>query len=244
MDVHSAADLPTRFHLWCAEQELRRGKPPSPGLAAARRRNLDRLRAYRRSRAFPRNTGRRPTPVFVDTGGRHCAVAHLMREAGDDELVRQIAETSNLALLGAMDGAAVGTWAAGSGLTTDELARIQPQYATVDAATAWLYWFGLMLTPFALTAIVMNLLRLGRRMLREILAWTTIGIGSVMIGLYVAALLRYLNRPPAEPCDMLCTSYTYLPDLALHWVIPVAGALGLAAGAWTVVRTRRERWAW
>src|SRR4051794_20379068 len=72
----------TAFHLWCAERELRAADSAqrTPALQARRTRNLDLLRDYRRRGDFPRNLvdPNRPTPCFVDSDDRRCAVAYLM----------------------------------------------------------------------------------------------------------------------------------------------------------------------
>ena len=125
--------LTTMFHLWCAERELRAadiGRLP-PHVQRARRRNLDRLRIYRRRGEFPRNTTAPygALPCFVDADGRRCAVAHLLIRSGAGPAVAQVAETSNTARLREITSPALEVWARDSGLTRDELARIQPMYS-------------------------------------------------------------------------------------------------------------------
>ncbi|TCC42538.1 hypothetical protein [Kribbella speibonae] len=182
-------DLPTRIHLWSAEFQIRHRSSASD---PARLRNLDVLRAYRKSRAFPRNdTGLRSTPYFVDADGRHCAVGHLMRESGEHAAVRRIATTANLARIDEMDPADL-TWADRSGLTKRELARIQPQYtSTAQAAVDLLLWTALMLVPFALLSGVLGRIGLRRTGLRQGLVgatvllctlWAVLGYMTVWMG--------------------------------------------------------------
>jgi hypothetical protein len=124
--------VPTYWHLLCAELELRaadtRALPAA--LRAARRRTLDRLRDYRRRREFPHNTGvpKGYSPCSIDDQGRQCAVAHLMHASGAAEAARGVARVANYARIAEMPAAALDGWAAASGLTRAELARIQPSY--------------------------------------------------------------------------------------------------------------------
>ncbi|WP_427890332.1 hypothetical protein ACQHIV_41990 [Kribbella sp. GL6] len=150
-------DLPTRIHLWTAELELRHRPSADP----ERRRNLDVLRAYRKSRAFPRNdTGLRSTPYFVDSAGRHCAVGQLMRMSGARDAVRRIAAEANLARLDAMDPAVLADWTKRSGLTNRELARIQPTYGNESQwAVDVLLWSALVMLPLALLSYLLGRIR-------------------------------------------------------------------------------------
>ena len=126
------AAVPTYWHLLCAELELRaadiRALPAA--LRAARRRTLDRLRDYRRRREFPHNAGvpKAYSPCFIDGEGRQCAVAYLMHASGAGEAARGVARVANYARIVEMPPAVLAGWAASSGLTRAELARIQPAY--------------------------------------------------------------------------------------------------------------------
>lgn len=153
-------ELPTRIHLWSAELEIRHRAPAGlePAAIEARRANLAVLREYRKGRQYPRNdTGLPSTPYFVDSAGRHCAVAHLMRTSGADQAVRRIAATANLARIDDMDPVVVASWSAGSGLTKRELARIQPSYVHgAQQFFSLLLWSALVLVPFALLSFVLG----------------------------------------------------------------------------------------
>lgn len=108
---------------------------------------LANLAAYERTARFPHNhrdsEGRERTadleggfaaapgrtPVFVDEHGTSCAVGHLMEQSGAHTLVRRIRDEHNTAWiqeLTEVDG--VAEWVEDSGLSVDELARIQPSY--------------------------------------------------------------------------------------------------------------------
>ncbi|MGZ0152092.1 hypothetical protein ACXJJ3_33880 [Kribbella sp. WER1] len=171
-------DLPTRIHLWTAEAELRH----RPSAGPARRRNLDVLRAYRKSREYPRNdTGLRSTPYFVDAAGRHCAVGQLMRMSGDHDAVRRIAAGSNLARIGDMDPAVLADWTARSGLTKRELARIQPNYPNDSQwAVMLLLWSSLLMIPFAVLSVVLHRVRRDRTVVRRGLAGVVVGLCTVL----------------------------------------------------------------
>jgi hypothetical protein len=192
-------DLPTRIHLWSAEQEIRRRTPPDASTAAlqARRDNLAVLREYRKSREYPRNdTGLRRTPYFVDAAGRYCAVAHLMHTSGHHDAVRDIAATANLARIGAMDPVVLDTWARRSGLTKRELARIQPGYAHQDqSAVNLLLWSALVLIPLAMVSLAVGWIRPDRTALRAILVVATLALCTLMsVGVSAAA-----NGPGRAP---------------------------------------------
>src|SRR5258708_10850592 len=98
---------------------------------------LDQLRSYYRHGIFPRNydyPGHRPS--FIDREGRLCAVAYLMVHSGQGDLARRISLEMNDAYVRQLDLPEVGLWAAQTGLSTDELALIQPSYqCTFDPAT-------------------------------------------------------------------------------------------------------------
>lgn len=172
-------DLPTRIHLWSAEFQIRHRSPSSN---PARLRNLDVLRAYRKSRAFPRNdTGLRSTPYFVDADGRHCAVGQLMRASGATDAVRRIATATNLARIDEMDPAVLAGWTARSGLTKRELARIQPNYPNgSQGAVVLLLWSSLVMIPLALLSIALHRVRTDRTELRGGLTAATVGLCTVL----------------------------------------------------------------
>jgi hypothetical protein len=167
-------DLPTRIHLWSAEFQIRHRSSADP----ERLRNLDVLRDYRKSRAFPRNdTGLPSTPYFVDRDGRHCAVGHLMRESGEHNAVRRIAAEANLARIDDMDPAVLADWTERSGLTKRELARIQPGYPNESQAMVDLFLYTVqLLIPFALLSFVLERIKSHRTVLRRSLVLATLAV--------------------------------------------------------------------
>jgi hypothetical protein len=161
------AQTTTAYHLWCAEQELRLAdtSPLSDDLRAARIKNLDLLRAYRRRGVFPRNRHdpSRYAPCFIDDEDRQCAVASLMISSGDELLASKVAKSSNFARVHDMPASELEVWASTSGLTKAELARIQPAYAPTPEELR--LGFDLMLAVWligsmASVSIIMNSLRL------------------------------------------------------------------------------------
>lgn len=98
---------------------------------AARGRALAALRRYRLAGRFPHNhriPGAR-IPVFVDEHGTPCAMAYLIAESGNVELVRRIAATRNLALIRQLaDDPELVAWLRVNGMTAAEAARVQPTY--------------------------------------------------------------------------------------------------------------------
>ncbi len=217
-------DLPTRIHLWSAEFQIRHRSSADP----ERLRNLDVLRDYRKSRAFPRNDTALPsTPYFVDRDGRHCAVGHLMRESGEHDAVRRIAGTANLARIDDMDPADL-TWAGRSGLTQRELARIQPMYASTEqSAFNLLLWTALVLVPFALLSVLLGRIRLERVALRAGLAIATAALCTVL------SYLGYM---------LLMASGIRRDNILLVWLAWIAVIIGpTVATVVMVVLVRRER---
>ena len=94
------------------------------------------LRRYRDAAQFPKNTdypmGLRPT--FVDDQGTHCALAYLIAESGEHEVVKYVANTRNHAYVRELtDEPALLAWLQSSGISVEEAARIQPDYAVVPA---------------------------------------------------------------------------------------------------------------
>jgi hypothetical protein len=240
-------DLPTRIHLWSAEFQLRHRSPSSD---PARLRNLDVLRAYRKSRAFPRNdTTLVNTPYFVDRDGRHCAVGHLMRESGEHDAVRRIAAEANLARIDDMDPAVLADWTRRSGLTKRELARIQPGYPNESQplVDVLLYTAQLMI-PLALLAFVVGRISVHRMALRRGLtvvalavctAWTLFSwdardslagpAGALELTIWAAAVLG----PLAVPAVLLFLSRNgRIVDVSIPWVSGlIAGAVGSVLAA-------------
>jgi len=117
----------------------------TPAQCAKRAVALDYLRDYWQRGEFPRNTGYSTlTPIFVDDGGRPCAVAHLLSRSGRNDVVSDIRATANLAQVREMQFPELVSWATQTGLTTDELALIQPPmygtmvyHITVMSMIAW-----------------------------------------------------------------------------------------------------------
>jgi hypothetical protein len=96
----------------------------------ARAENLDALHRYWVRGVYPHNTDipRTRVPVFIDHGGRACAVGQLMIDSGSADLAQHIARDERLEYLATIETEGVGAWIEASGLTFDELARIQPSY--------------------------------------------------------------------------------------------------------------------
>ncbi|NUO50309.1 MAG: hypothetical protein HOV80_15755 [Polyangiaceae bacterium] len=106
---------------------------PTTGLSdealVSRQLLIETLSHYARRGIFPCNPLRdRMVPTFVDSGGRECAVAHLLLATGDAPLVEAVRAKKNLAHVAEMVGPELEVWAEFHGLTLAELAFIQPDY--------------------------------------------------------------------------------------------------------------------
>jgi len=189
------AAVPTIFHLWCAECELRMADTAhlTPAQRQARARNLDALREYRLRGIFPRNEHdpSQFAPCFVDDGGRHCAVAHLMDCSGERDAVAKVALAANFARIKEMHFAELDGWSTESGLTKEELARIQPGYppelVQLENFMQIMYW----LIPAGTMALVSIAFNFGRMVMGLGARWTTI-----LLGFFAGVLLIGLGYAP------------------------------------------------
>lgn len=136
LPAHVAADqVRIREHLSSVEAYLRALDTShlSAELQAERARNLDRLHDYWVAGVFPRNdVVDYPTPIFIDDGGRACAVGYLMIESGWGDAARAVSHQQNLAFVEGIESPKLGEWVAQSGLTVQEAAWIQPFYEPPD----------------------------------------------------------------------------------------------------------------
>lgn len=85
---------------------------------------------------FPRNydhpEGR--VPCFIDRDGRICAVGYLVEQTAGRDAAERINRAHQYDAILAMNDAAVDDWIAGSGLSKEEAAMIQPTYGPVSYA--------------------------------------------------------------------------------------------------------------
>jgi hypothetical protein len=102
----------------------------SPELQARRAQTLDNLHAYAKRGIFPRNFEypNQHRPVFIDPGGRTCAVAQLMIDSGAAGQAAMISNQANFAYIREMSFPELDDWVNENGLSRDEAARIQPGY--------------------------------------------------------------------------------------------------------------------
>lgn len=121
-----------RAHLEAVAERLARVDDSSlaPALRDARQRNLDRLRAYARAGAFPSKPAHMPgrIPNFLDDRGNVCAVGYLVEQDLGRDAVVAVARDYQFDYVPYIDSPALADWQATSGLSTLELAMIQPNY--------------------------------------------------------------------------------------------------------------------
>jgi hypothetical protein len=95
-------------------------------LAAHRDQQLQRLEAYASAGQFPHNYTTAPSlHMFRDDAGRLCAVANLLHQDGRDDLVDATVRDRNDFEIADAHGGPMLDWVLASGLTQEELARIQ-----------------------------------------------------------------------------------------------------------------------
>lgn len=121
-----------KFHLSQVEKHLRQHPPAN--LTAEQRDNrlhcLDILRDYWQAGVFPKNTHHNITiPYFIDDYNTACAVGHLIRETGFEEVACKISEEMNYAYIAAMPYPEIPRWATQMGFEVAELQWIQPSYS-------------------------------------------------------------------------------------------------------------------
>jgi hypothetical protein len=95
-------------------------------LAVHRVQQIERLGEYASRGEFPHNYAKAPSAhIFRDDAGRLCAVANLVHQDGRDDLVDATVRARNdLAVADVHDGPML-EWILGSGLTQEELVRVQ-----------------------------------------------------------------------------------------------------------------------
>ncbi|MBL8019646.1 MAG: hypothetical protein JNM27_08290 [Leptospirales bacterium] len=127
-----------KTHLRLVEESLRSVDVSrlSPELRGARSKNLDALHDYWSRQSSPGNR-MLPyrNPVFIDEQNRICAVGYLMQSDGKGKLASLLAATNDTVFIRDIENPAFKEWAAGSGLTLDELAWIQPMYGPANEQT-------------------------------------------------------------------------------------------------------------
>ncbi len=121
-----------QMHLMLVEHYLRQRPVQhlSPQQLANRLHQLDVLHEYWQAGEFPRNSyHQQRQPYFVDVQGTACAVGYLALQSGEEDLVARIHKENNYAYVRELDYPELMTWADKNGLTTEELAWIQPGYS-------------------------------------------------------------------------------------------------------------------
>jgi len=119
-------------HLEYAETELRKRDVSklSAEMRRKRERMLDLLHEYRSAGAFPKNYERSERkPCFIDQNGTICAVGYLVEQTAGRPVAEAINSRHQYATIMEMNDRKVDEWIAQSGLSKEECAMIQPQYA-------------------------------------------------------------------------------------------------------------------
>lgn len=103
-------------------------------LSQQRQVQIARLRMYSQAGAFPENRIRPGAlNVFVDSNGRLCAVANLMAQSGHRALVDRVSRANNFVRFADVGSGPLADWALSSGLTREEIIRIQEPYEYIPA---------------------------------------------------------------------------------------------------------------
>ncbi|MDR6806638.1 hypothetical protein J2Y45_003830 [Dyadobacter sp. BE34] len=119
-------------HLEYTEKELRKRDVSqlSAQMRSKRMHLLDLLRDYRSAGLFPKNYERNERkPCFIDQNGTICAVGYLIEQTAGRAAAEDINSRHKYDTILEMNDRKVDEWIAGSGLSKEECAMIQPQYA-------------------------------------------------------------------------------------------------------------------
>jgi hypothetical protein len=109
-----------------ADRGVQTGEQTRAWLAQRRRGQIARLRGYAEAGVFPHNNESiHPMHMFIDPGGRLCAVANLIARDGQRPLVAATARRSNGTVVAAERSGPLHDWVLTSGLTREEVDRIQ-----------------------------------------------------------------------------------------------------------------------
>lgn len=131
-DANTDDNLRIATHLEYAEKELRNRDVSklSPEMRSKRSYMLDLLHQYWSAGVFPRNYDRQERrPCFIDQNGTICAVGYLVEQTAGRAVAEDINIRHKYATIFEMNDRQVNDWIAQSGLSKDECAMIQPQYA-------------------------------------------------------------------------------------------------------------------
>lgn len=137
INVHDIKNVPThevgkiKMHLRLVEQTLRNRK--TSHLSKTQKLNrvkcLDILSEYWQLGVFPQNENYAyRTPIFIDKYNTFCAVGHLMKRTGAENIARRISESNNLVYVRDISNQKAADWMLANGLSMEECAWIQPGY--------------------------------------------------------------------------------------------------------------------
>lgn len=94
-----------------------------------RKKLIQDLNRYIHLRIYPRNIDFTSNKPYIrDNEGRLCALAYLISETGNQELVEELVKNENNALVKEFTNPHIAQWLVDHGLSSEEAARIQPAY--------------------------------------------------------------------------------------------------------------------
>ena len=132
-------ELRVRTHLLYVEQALRRKNVKRFPVSVQAKRNhlLDLLHSYALAGNYPKNFdfAEQRKPCFIDKNNTICAVGYLIEQTTNRKTAEEINAKFKYENLLAMRDVAVDEWIAGSGLSRQECAMIQPTYGPTPSYT-------------------------------------------------------------------------------------------------------------
>ena len=105
-----------------------------------REKHLNTLQKYLDRGIFPSNTYHDSRkPVFIDQDNTHCAVAYLLKEDNQNEVINEVQNLYNYNYIGDMNSELLINWIDRSGLTLNEVRMIQPSYPSGEGPGGHLF---------------------------------------------------------------------------------------------------------
>jgi len=121
-----------RNHLENTEVQMRKVdcSNMSDEMKLAREEKINLLHEYWKMGKFPINTEHKQKylPHIKDEFGTPCAMAYLIEESGDKQLVQELQKTNNVFIEDVHEGKLI-DWIITSGITKEEACQIQPSYS-------------------------------------------------------------------------------------------------------------------
>jgi hypothetical protein len=199
---------------------------------------LDLLHKYREAGIFPRNydyTDKRK-PCFIDKEGSICAVGYLVEQTAGREAAEQINHKYKYEEVLSMNDKTVDDWIAGSGLTKEECAMIQPTYGGGPNGEANYISTGYAVSSSALSAAnitfgIVNRIQISKGSKNKILPVLGVAGGAIQV------TLGALSMPPRIIQDANINKSKW----ALSGINIGLGAGTMIISTWNLIKNKKPK---